>query len=125
MLELSGIGDPEVIDANGIETKVANPYVGTNLQDHAINPIRFQCTEAVPGDSFMPMDAVTGQTGMERYQKNKTGALASSGVTSFAYLNVADLTEDSTAEKAIVDLVKNTESLHPLDTARRELYFVS
>ena len=34
LLELSGIGNPEILKAAGIETKVSNPNVGENLQDH-------------------------------------------------------------------------------------------
>lgn len=36
ILELSGIGDPEVLKAAGVECKVANPAVGANFQDHTI-----------------------------------------------------------------------------------------
>ena len=35
ILELSGIGDPEILSKIGIETKVSLPAVGTNVQDHA------------------------------------------------------------------------------------------
>lgn len=34
LLELSGVGNPEVLKAAGIATKVANSNVGENLQDH-------------------------------------------------------------------------------------------
>ena len=34
LLELSGIGNPEVLKAAGIEIKIENPAVGENLQDH-------------------------------------------------------------------------------------------
>ena len=34
ILELSGIGDPEVLKKIGVETKVDLPAVGTNVQDH-------------------------------------------------------------------------------------------
>lgn len=34
LLELSGIGDPNVLNAAGVAVKVANPNVGENLQDH-------------------------------------------------------------------------------------------
>lgn len=34
LLELSGVGDPKILKAAGIECKVANPYVGENLQEH-------------------------------------------------------------------------------------------
>jgi choline dehydrogenase len=34
LLELSGVGDPAVLAAAGIETRLANANVGANLQDH-------------------------------------------------------------------------------------------
>jgi choline dehydrogenase-like flavoprotein len=34
ILELSGIGNPEILRAAGVEVKVENPNVGENLQDH-------------------------------------------------------------------------------------------
>jgi choline dehydrogenase-like flavoprotein len=36
ILELSGIGDPEVLKAAGIELKVENKGVGNNFQDHVV-----------------------------------------------------------------------------------------
>ena len=34
LLELSGIGNPKVVKAAGIDVKVDNPAVGENLQEH-------------------------------------------------------------------------------------------
>lgn len=34
LLELSGIGNSEVLKAAGIDVKISNPAVGENLQDH-------------------------------------------------------------------------------------------
>jgi choline dehydrogenase-like flavoprotein len=34
LLELSGIGNPEILKQARIETKIANPNVGENLQEH-------------------------------------------------------------------------------------------
>jgi choline dehydrogenase-like flavoprotein len=34
LLEVSGIGNPEILNAAGIETKVENLNVGEHLQDH-------------------------------------------------------------------------------------------
>lgn len=34
LLELSGIGNPEILKAAGIDLKVNNPCVGENLQEH-------------------------------------------------------------------------------------------
>lgn len=36
ILELSGIGDPDVLKKAGVECKIVNKAVGANFQDHAI-----------------------------------------------------------------------------------------
>lgn len=47
LLELSGIGDPEVLRAAGIEVKVAAPGVGANLQDHYVVSMAHRLTNCV------------------------------------------------------------------------------
>ena len=42
LLELSGIGDPEVLKAAGIDVRHALPGVGTNLQDHYVVSVQFR-----------------------------------------------------------------------------------
>ena len=38
LLELSGIGNPQILKDAGIDVKVDNPAVGENLQDHMSEP---------------------------------------------------------------------------------------
>lgn len=38
LLELSGIGDPAILEKAGIKVKVSNQNVGENLQDHISKP---------------------------------------------------------------------------------------
>ena len=47
LLELSGIGDPEVLRAAGIEVKVAAPGVGANLQDHYVVSMQYRLHDCV------------------------------------------------------------------------------
>ncbi len=47
LLELSGIGDPEVLRAAGIEMRVALPGVGTNLQDHYVVSLAYRLKDCV------------------------------------------------------------------------------
>ena len=47
MLELSGIGDPEVLRAAGIEVRVASPGVGGNLQDHYVVSLQYRLKDCV------------------------------------------------------------------------------
>lgn len=42
ILELSGIGDPEVLRAAGVECKVNLPGVGNNFQDHVVAALGYQ-----------------------------------------------------------------------------------
>ncbi|TPX20366.1 hypothetical protein DIZ76_016254 [Coccidioides immitis] len=42
LLELSGIGNPEILTAAGIPVKVANPNVGENLQDHLLTTFVYE-----------------------------------------------------------------------------------
>ena len=43
ILELSGIGDPEVLKAAGVECKIENKAVGANFQDHSLTVSMMQC----------------------------------------------------------------------------------
>ena len=43
ILELSGIGDPEVLKAAGVQCKIENKGVGANFQDHSLTVSPCQC----------------------------------------------------------------------------------
>ena len=47
LLQLSGIGAPDHLGSLGIETLVASPDVGRNLQDHAGVYVQYVCTQPV------------------------------------------------------------------------------
>jgi len=47
LLQLSGIGDPELLQSFGISVAVARPAVGTNLQDHLVVPMGFRVRAGV------------------------------------------------------------------------------
>ena len=48
ILELSGIGDPEVLKAAGVECKIENKAVGNNLQDHSLTMFTWELTPNNP-----------------------------------------------------------------------------
>ncbi|KAG9789513.1 Dehydrogenase [Exophiala dermatitidis] len=53
ILELSGIGDPKVLEAAGIECLVDLPSVGANYQDHVASAIVYQLApDQLSGDSI-------------------------------------------------------------------------
>lgn len=64
LLELSGIGDPDVLNAAGIDCKIELPSVGTNFQDHVVAPIGYELT---PGTTSL--DSIYDPTVMQDAQK--------------------------------------------------------
>ncbi|MCD7101248.1 GMC family oxidoreductase [Pseudoclavibacter sp. 13-3] len=57
LLMLSGIGDPEVLDAAGVPVRVSLPGVGGNLQDHAEGIVVWEVTGPVEPQSATGWDA--------------------------------------------------------------------
>lgn len=85
ILQLSGVGDPEVLKRHGIETKVKSTGVGRNLQDHL--------DVTVIHDMPMPMSAYSQQKGIKKlgvglqYLYNQTGPGADNFLQAGAFLS--------------------------------------
>ncbi|KAK5123910.1 hypothetical protein LTR85_002106 [Meristemomyces frigidus] len=64
ILELSGVGNPKVLEKFGIEVKVNLPFVGENLLDQTTVDTTYNATENFPGDggfvSYFNVDDVFG-----------------------------------------------------------------
>lgn len=76
VLELSGIGRPEVLERAGIESKVALPGVGENLQDHACAVLGL---DLKPGNITLDIlgDPDTMEAAMKAYVEHQRGPLTS------------------------------------------------
>ncbi|KAI1136508.1 GMC oxidoreductase [Hypoxylon sp. FL0543] len=68
LLELSGIGDPQILSGAGTRVKVSNPNVGENLQDHLmtisvfeVDPSLQKAELGAPGTPYcyLPISAIT------------------------------------------------------------------
>jgi choline dehydrogenase-like flavoprotein len=92
ILELSGIGNREVLSAAGINTIVESPSVVSNFQDHVLGGMVFECAPEV-----LSLDALHGdEYGQEQqmiYEKEHTGPFGSPGMlmgfVSYASLSVS------------------------------------
>jgi choline dehydrogenase-like flavoprotein len=80
ILELSGIGDPSILERHGIDTVHANPAVGENLQDHVRASVSYEVTDDVPEDLPIPLEEAH-----RLYEKNRSGPLISNGASMFSY----------------------------------------
>ena len=93
ILELSGIGDPEVLKAVGVECKIENKAVGNNLQDHSLALVTWELT---PGNPSLEViyDPDTMQAAMKQLIDTQGGPLTAISSTQgfFPYKVCASLT---------------------------------
>ncbi|KAJ6151019.1 hypothetical protein N7470_007613 [Penicillium chermesinum] len=88
ILELSGIGNKELLQKHGIPVVIDNPAVGENLQDHPEATINFEVAEGqVSGDIMRDPNVV--QMVSKLYEETGSGPLSGMPV-SMAYLPLVD-----------------------------------
>ncbi|KIJ38389.1 GMC oxidoreductase [Sphaerobolus stellatus SS14] len=95
ILELSGIGDPNILKPLGIDVKVDLPGVGANLQEHTISyTISFELKEDSPIISLdMLSDPAYMQKHTEYYTQKLPGLLSFTG-NGTIYLSLQDISEN-------------------------------
>ena len=106
ILELSGIGDPEVLKAAGVDCKVENKRVGANFQDHILGGMLYDLADGVTS-----MDAMHGaayaKAAEEQYQKDHNGPLGSPGML-MGFVSYASLVDEQTVDNTIKEIRKNS-----------------
>ncbi|KAL4890517.1 hypothetical protein BDV59DRAFT_184119 [Aspergillus ambiguus] len=75
VLELSGIGDPAVLKAAGVQCTVPLPGVGANLQDHVLSGAVYELKDGIVSFDAL-RDPSVAQEHMDMYAKDRTGILA-------------------------------------------------
>ncbi|KAJ5633513.1 hypothetical protein N7528_001355 [Penicillium herquei] len=92
MLELSGIGNPEILQRVGIECVVPLPGVDENLQDHAISGSTYELREGITSlDSLLKPENIMEQ--QKKYMEDQTGALAAAS-SCMGFLPYASLVDE-------------------------------
>ena len=77
ILELSGIGNPDILQTHGIEPVVINPHIGENLQDHVLTGCCYEVNDGVPTFDMI-RDPKVAEAAMQAYTESRTGPLTSS-----------------------------------------------
>lgn len=91
LLELSGIGNEELLKKHEIDVVENLPGVGENLHDHAIVYTGFKAADDVATlDSLIRQEPEALQQAMQEYGATQSGPLSSCGVYSYAYLPVLE-----------------------------------
>ncbi|KAK5743521.1 hypothetical protein LTR17_002696 [Elasticomyces elasticus] len=106
LLELSGIGDPEVLKAAGVECKIENKRVGANFQDHVLGGMVYDLQ-----DGLTSLDSLHGeeyQKAMEEaYNKTQDGPYGSPGML-MGFVSYASLVSKDTLDQTIKDIRQNS-----------------
>lgn len=101
LLELSGIGNGELLNKHGINVIEDLPGVGENLQDHLISYTAFQAADNLDTkDALIRQEPEALGQAMQEYGATQSGPLASLGVNTYAYLPLP--THDQTELKTLL-----------------------
>ncbi|KAI1363739.1 hypothetical protein F5Y08DRAFT_232735 [Xylaria arbuscula] len=115
LLELSGIGDRELLESLGINVVIDNPNVGEHMQDHLMTSQQFPVKKEYPSADGL-RDPAKFEEAFKEYAKTKQGPLAGMG-TSVAYVPLADRRGVMTVadRKALFDkYLATTPTLNPV-----------
>lgn len=93
LLELSGVGQKDVLDAAGVELKVELPGVGENLQDHVRIVNAYQLHENYTTPDILRLNATYAAEQLALWKQNKTG-LYDSTSSGYAYLQWDQILDD-------------------------------
>ncbi|TSH93343.1 hypothetical protein FOZ76_13820 [Verticiella sediminum] len=112
LLELSGIGNPDVLAQFGIAPILALPGVGENLRDHPNTRVTFKCSKAVTINDLVASPLRKVQAGLE-FLFRRTGMLSICSVT--AGMNIK-----SAPNLARLDLVMRLQLLSGINRYSRQ-----
>lgn len=131
LLELSGIGDPEVLQKAGVQCVVENKRVGANFQDHVLGGLLYDLAPGVES-----MDALHGEEyakqQQEVYEKTQKGPYGSPGMC-MGFVSYASVVTLEELEATIAEIKKNSLAETKFEKAQEavsdalppSLYFLS
>lgn len=98
LLELSGVGNQEILSKHHIECLVDNPNVGENLQDHGFIPLSWEVADPATSGDMMRNPEVANMA-VQAFLTAKAGPLSTTSlVSAFFPLQNQDLSPGSVEE---------------------------
>ena len=107
ILELSGIGNPDILKPLNIPLVIDNKNVGENLQDHLMTGISFEVNDGVmTGDSLLRQEPEAIAAATDLYQNHKAGPMTVGGIASHAFMPLPDSNPVSDINAELQDLLQ-------------------
>jgi choline dehydrogenase-like flavoprotein len=119
LLELSGIGDPEILKAAGVECKIENKRVGANFQDHVLGGMLYDLKDGVISMDSMHKDEYAAQQ-QEQYEKNRNGLLGSPGML-MGFVSYASLVSKEQLDATINEIRENSLAKTDFEKAQEDV----
>lgn len=116
ILELSGIGNQEVLGKAGIETIVPSPFVGENLQDHIMAASIYEVDSDLPNPDDLKTDPTAAAGAREEFTSKRTGPLTILP-NSICYLSLSQIM----SEEALSCLATKANSIQDDFAERSEI----
>ncbi|TGO55554.1 hypothetical protein BOTNAR_0242g00200 [Botryotinia narcissicola] len=115
LLELSGVGSPEILRKHGITVRIENLGVGENLQDHIISGISFEVNDGIETiDDLARGNPDALGKAMTEYMTSKSGPFGRAAVMSTSFIPVDDF-----QSKEHRDELKNLLKAYPSSASDR------
>lgn len=119
LLELSGIGDPDVLQTAGVQCIVENKSVGANFQDHVLGGMLFDLKEGVIGmDALQDEDYAKAQ--QEIYDKTHTGLYGSPGML-MGFVSYSSLVDKRGVDKITEEIRCNSLAKTDFEKAQEKV----
>jgi choline dehydrogenase-like flavoprotein len=115
ILELSGIGDPEVLRQAGVECKVENKGIGANLQDHVATVLLVDVKPSVATLDALLQQPEAVQAATKQYTESGSGLLSNVfGTTGFVAFKTIVSAEEFSSTIHSIKNTKPTSEFHRL-----------
>jgi choline dehydrogenase-like flavoprotein len=119
ILEISGIGDPSVLEKAGIECKVANPAVGANFQDHVLGGILYDLKPGVESMDALRLEDFQ-KTQQDAYDNEQKGVYASPGMM-MGFVSYASIASPEEVKSTIAAIRKSSLAKTEFERAQEDI----
>jgi choline dehydrogenase-like flavoprotein len=119
ILELSGIGDPSVLEKAGIQCIVENKEVGANFQDHVLGGLLYDLKPGIDSmDALRNEDFLKAQ--QDAYETSKTGVYASPGMM-MGFVSYANVATPEEIKETVAAVKKNSLAKTDFEKAQEKV----
>ena len=104
LLQLSGFGPKDVLNAAGVPVKKDMPAVGANMQDHPNANMQFDLKNLATPNPLSGLDPASNASAWTQYNANRTGPITQAHGSSLAFLSLQTV---SAKYESIVTSIKS------------------